>query len=63
VGRWMGLQQCVGNLSGVVAPAVTGYLVDRTHSFHWPFFLAAGISWLGILSWMFAVGPIQTMEW
>ena len=36
VGRWCGLQLFVGNSSGVVAPAVTGLLLDRTGHFFWP---------------------------
>jgi ACS family D-galactonate transporter-like MFS transporter len=63
VGRWTGLQQCVGNLAGAVAPAVTGLLLDRTHHFYWPFFLAAIVSLGGALSWLFVVGPLKTLEW
>ena len=63
VGRWTGLQQCMGNLSGVVAPAVTGWLLDRTGHFHWPFYLAAIVSALGGLSWLFLVGPVETIDW
>jgi MFS family permease len=29
-GQWMGVQNLIGNLSGVVAPLVTGFVVDRT---------------------------------
>ena len=36
-GKWMGLQNFVGNFAGIVAPALTGFLVDRTHHFFWPF--------------------------
>ncbi|MBI4874350.1 MAG: MFS transporter, partial [Acidobacteria bacterium] len=32
-GRWTGLQNAVGNMGGVVAPVVTGILVQRTGSF------------------------------
>jgi len=63
VGRWTGLQQCMGNLSGVVAPAVTGWLLDRTGHFHWAFYLAAIVSALGAFSWLFLVGPVETIDW
>jgi len=62
VGRWTGLQQCMGNLSGAVAPAVTGLLLDRTGHFSGPFFLAAIISVIGAIIWLL-LGRIQTIDW
>ena len=50
VGRWIGMQNFVGNLAGAVAPALTGYLLDRTGSFYWPFFITAVVAWIGALS-------------
>jgi len=32
-GRWTGVQNSIGNLAGWVAPALTGFLVDRTGRF------------------------------
>jgi len=29
-GRWVGIQNAVGNLAGVIAPALTGLLVEET---------------------------------
>ena len=43
-GRWMGMQNFVGNLAGAVAPALTGFLVERTGHFYWPFFITAGVA-------------------
>jgi MFS family permease len=62
-GRWAGVQNFVGNLAGWVAPALTGYLVGRTGLFYWPFVIAAGVSWVGALSWVLAVGPIEPVDW
>jgi MFS transporter, ACS family, D-galactonate transporter len=62
-GRWTGLQQCMGNFSGAAAPAATGFLVQRTGNFHEAFYLAALVSLAGVLSWLFVVGPIQTLPW
>jgi sugar phosphate permease len=28
VGRWVGVQNAIGNVAGMVAPVVTGYLVQ-----------------------------------
>ena len=42
---------------------LTGYLVGRTGLFYWPFVIAAVMSWVGALSWVFAVGPIEPVDW
>jgi ACS family D-galactonate transporter-like MFS transporter len=62
-GRWTGVQNFVGNFAGAFAPAITGYLLTRTGEFYWPFVSAAMISWIGALSWVFAVGPIEPVDW
>ncbi len=62
-GRWTGVQQCMGNLSGAAAPAATGFLLQRTGNFHWAFYLAALVSVAGALSWLFVVGPLETLHW
>ena len=63
VGRWCGLQLFVGNSSGVVAPAIAGFLLDRTGSFFRPFLIEALVIWLGALTWILVVGPIEPVEW
>jgi MFS transporter, ACS family, D-galactonate transporter len=63
VGRWTGVQNFAGNLSGAVAPALTGFLLDRTGSFHWPFFITAAVTWAGALSWMLVVGRVEEVKW
>ncbi len=62
-GTWAGLQNFIGNMAGIVAPALTGFLVERTGHFFWAFAITAAIGWLGTLSWLFLVGPIQEVEW
>jgi hypothetical protein len=47
----------------VVAPALTGLVVDRTGQFFWPFLITAAVSLLGALSWVFLVGPVTPAEW
>ena len=63
VGRWCGLQLFVGNSSGVVTPAVAGFLLDRTGNFFWPFLIVSIVLWIGALSWIFIVGPIEPIDW
>ena len=62
-GRWTGLQNCIGNLSGIVAPALTGLVLQRTGQFFWPFAIAAGVCLLGALCYGFVLGPVEQVTW
>jgi len=62
-GRWTGLQNCMGNLAGVVAPAITGYVLDRTGNFFLPFVAATGVCILGAIFWVFVLGPVEQVNW
>ena len=62
-GRWMGMQNFVGNLAGWVVPTVTGFLVQRTGHYRGPFFIIAAVTWIGTLSWLFVVGPVEPIAW
>lgn len=63
VGRWTGLQNFVGNLAGAAAPWLTGYLLDRTGQFYWPFFITAGVTWIGAIAWTFVIGRVEQVDW
>lgn len=63
VGRWVGVQNFVGNLAGASAPILTGLLLDRTGSFYWPFFITAVVAWIGAIAWYFVVGPLDEVDW
>ena len=62
-GKWTGLQNGFANLSGVVVPALTGFLVDRTGKFLAPLAIAAAVLVAGGLAWVFAVGPVEQVSW
>jgi len=62
-GRWTGFQNFVGNLAGMVAPAVTGLVLDRTGQFYWAFAILTAVAILGTLSWFFLVGPVEQVVW
>ena len=62
-GRWTGLQCAFANLSGAVASAVTGFLLDRTGHFVAAFALTAAVAFLGALCWIFVVGPVEQVPW
>jgi MFS transporter, ACS family, D-galactonate transporter len=62
-GRWTGFQCFAGNLSGIVAPAVTGYVLQRTGHFFWAFIIVALLALLGAACIVFLIGPIQQVTW
>jgi MFS transporter, ACS family, D-galactonate transporter len=63
VGRWVGVQNFVGNVAGAIAPVLTGFLLDRTGSFYWPFFISAAVAWIGAIGWYFVIGPLEEVDW
>jgi len=62
-GRWAGFQNFFGNLAGVVVPALTGFVLDRTGHFYWAFVTLTFISLTGASSWIFLVGRIEPVDW
>lgn len=62
-GRWMGVQNLMGNLAGIIAPVAAGFVVDRTGSFAGAFVLAGAMSVIGIASWLFIVRDIREVRW
>src|SRR5205823_11891825 len=62
-GRWAGLQNGFANFAGVVAPALTGFVVDRTSSFAAPLAITAAVLMLGGLPWILLVGGVGRVTW
>jgi ACS family D-galactonate transporter-like MFS transporter len=62
-GRWTGFQNFIGNLAGVVAPALTGFVVGRTGHFYWAFAILLAVTVIGTLSWVYLVGPVEQVAW
>jgi MFS family permease len=52
----------LGNVSGIVAPIVAGYILDRTGSFLLNFLVAGAIIIVGILCFLFLLGRIEQIE-
>ena len=61
--RWVGIQNCCGNLAGVVAPALTGLLVEQTHHFAAAFVTAACVSLAGLIGWVWMVPRLAPLVW
>jgi MFS family permease len=62
-GKWMGVQNCVGNVAGIIAPLVTGYVVDRTGQFSSAFAIAAVVSLTGVISWGLVIRRVAPVVW
>jgi MFS family permease len=62
-GRWVGVQNTCGNIAGIVAPALTGMLVDWSGNFVSAFVLAAAVNILGLVGWLFILPKIAPMDW
>ena len=61
--RWVGVQNAAGNVAGLIAPAITGVLVDRTGLFDVAFALAAGVNALGLIGWVLMLPRIAPIQW
>jgi nitrate/nitrite transporter NarK len=59
VGLWTGFENFAGNIGGVLAPLVTGFLIARTGSYLPSFALASGVLVAGILAYGFIVGELK----
>jgi MFS family permease len=62
-GRWVGLQNAAGNVAGLIAPLITGVLVDVTGGFGYAFALAAVVNILGFIGWVFLLPAIRPLDW
>jgi len=62
-GKWVGFQNCVGNVAGIVGPLVTGWLVDRTGAYVWALAVAAAVSLFGALAWGVLLPKVSPINW
>jgi MFS family permease len=60
VALWTGVQNCVGNIGGVLAPVATGYLIARTGSYVPAFFVVAAVLVAGAVSYLFLVPRLSS---
>jgi|SRR5579872_4221227 len=62
-GKWIGIQNCVANLAGIVAPIITGLVVDRTGRYSWAFIVTAMVAMAGIIGWGLMIGRVVPLNW
>ena len=57
VGTVSGIQNFGGNVGGILAPLVTGYIADKTGSFGLAFVICGTLLVIGMFSYIFLIGP------
>jgi len=62
-GRWVGIQNCLANIAGIIGPAVTGWIVDKTGSFNAAFALASLIVIAGAFAWGLIIERVEPVTW
>lgn len=63
-GRWVGVQNTCGNVAGIVAPAMTGILVQLSGGrYESAFALAAAMNLLGLAGWVLILPKIAPVDW
>ncbi len=62
-GKWTGMQNGFGNLAGVAAPWLTGFIVQQTGRFYLAFLVAAVVALLGAACFVVGIGAIRQVNW
>jgi len=62
-GRWVGVQNTCGNFAGILAPMITGILVDATGSFMSAFALTGLVNALGLIGWIWILPRVAPLRW
>jgi MFS family permease len=60
-GTWVGVQNAIGNLSGIIGPIVTGIIVADA-GFTAACWATAAVAWFGALWWIWGVPQIRQIE-
>jgi len=62
-GRWMGIQNAVGNVAGMSAPVVTGYLVQQTGHYTSALIVSGVVAMCGLIAWLVIVPEVKPIDW
>jgi MFS family permease len=60
-GSWVGIQNAIGNLSGIFGPIATGLIVDRA-GYHTAFIATAAVAAAGAIWWIVGVPKIEQVK-
>jgi MFS family permease len=61
--RWVGIQNKVGNIPGIIAPALTGWLVHVSGSYVTAFAVAGIVNLIGFFGWIVILQRIAPVDW
>jgi hypothetical protein len=59
----MGIQNAVGNVAGMTAPVVTGYLVQQSGHYTSSLIVAGGVAMFGVVAWLVVVPSVRPIDW
>jgi predicted MFS family arabinose efflux permease len=62
-GQWMGIQNLLANMAGVLGPVITGVVIDRTGSFFWAFAIAAVVTLAGAFAFGMIIRRVEPVAW
>ena len=62
-GRWAGAQNVAGQLAGILAPVVTGIIIDRTGNFSLAFVVSALTAMLAMVAWGVVIRQVAELQW
>lgn len=60
-GTWVGVQNGIGNISGIIGPVIQGMLIDQK-SYEAAFYLAAAVAVFGAIWWVVGVPKIEQVR-
>jgi len=60
-GGWIGVQNAIGNLSGIIGPIVTGLIIDNLGGYDLAFIVAAAVTGFGALWWWLAIPRVEAV--
>jgi MFS family permease len=61
--RWVGIQNLCGILPGILAPALTGALIDASGSYVSAFVVAGVANVIGFVGWVLVMPRVAPVEW
>lgn len=60
-GTWVGVQNAIGNISGIIGPIITGIIVQRA-GYNSAFILTAAVATIGAIWWAIGVPRIEQVK-
>jgi MFS family permease len=62
-GKWVGIQNGIAGMSGVIGPLVTGWSIDATGNYRVAFLIAAGVIVAGMVCWGLVIRRVEPLDW